>query len=81
MQEDKPIDQKRYLKIIPKPKTGTRTVLLTKPGQGLPLFSGEGNVDMVCGKCSVVLVHAIIEGQIRNIVLQCPVCRFYNEIP
>lgn len=71
----------KKLKIIPKPQEGTRTVLVTKAGAGLTFFGDEGDLNLVCGNCGAILCEKMKEGQIRNIVLQCPICRLYNDIP
>lgn len=68
----------RKLKTIPEPKPNTRTVFIA---QVLPIIKGVGNLNLLCGNCSAVLVKGIDEGHIRNIVVQCPICKFYNEIP
>lgn len=68
----------RKLKIIPKPEPKTRTVFT---GKVLPFIKGVGNINLLCGNCNAILVKGINEGQIRNIVIQCPICKFYNEIP
>lgn len=68
----------RKLQIIPKPKLGTRTVFT---GKVLPFIKGGGDLNLLCGNCNAILVKGINEGQIRNIVIQCPICKFYNEIP
>lgn len=70
--------RKVKLKIIPKPEPNTRTVFVTTV---LPVIKGVGNVDLICGNCKAVLIDGINKGQISNIVIQCPICKFYNEIP
>lgn len=68
------------LKVIPVPIAGTRTVFVI---QGLfPAFKGEGETDLVCGHCGHVLVEGIgSDVVIKNIVVKCPKCENYNEIP
>lgn len=72
--------QKKKLEVIPKPKSGTRTVLEPKSNV-VPVIKGVGNLDLLCGSCGETLVDGIDEGQIRNIVIRCPKCGAYNEIP
>jgi hypothetical protein len=72
------INLDRKLKIIPEPKPNTRTVFV---GKVLPLIKGVGNLNLLCGNCNAKLIEGIDEGQIRNIVIQCPICKLYNEIP
>ena len=66
------------LKIIPKPKPKTRTIFISKV---LPVIKGPGKIVLVCGNCKAILADGIQKGQVRNIVIQCPICKFYNEIP
>jgi len=68
------------LKIIPEPEPETRTVLILK---GLsPAFRGQGNVDLTCGNCGQVLVEGAGSGfTISNVVIKCPKCGYFNEIP
>ena len=70
--------KKIMLKIIPEPKPNTRTVFT---GKVLPFIKGVGNVDLLCGNCKAVLMEGIDDGQVTNIVIRCPICRFHNEIP
>ena len=35
----------------------------------------------ICGICRTMLVENIVHGQVGNIVLKCPKCGAYNEIP
>lgn len=71
---------KVQLRTIPEPSEGTRTVLELK---GLfPAFKGKGETDIVCGHCGQVLIEGIGgEAVIKNIVIKCPNCGNYNEIP
>ena len=71
----------KILRIIPKPKADSVTLLLPKKGETLPLIKFDGDLNLLCGKCSEILVEGLIEGeQIMNVVVRCPVCRSYNEI-
>jgi phage FluMu protein Com len=71
---------KVQLKTIPAPAEGTRTVFVV---QGkFPVFKGQGNTDLVCGHCGQVLVEGMGgDAIIKNIVIKCPNCENYNEIP
>ncbi len=42
---------------------------------------GAGNTTFVCGRCRTVLIENAYHGQFRNIVIQCPKCDSYNDIP
>lgn len=70
--------KKIELKIIPEPKPGTRTVIVAKV---LPAFKGSGPIDLICGNCKAVIAEGIGHGQIANMVIQCPICKLYNDIP
>lgn len=72
--------EKRILKVIKRPKRKKRAVLSTKKGIRTPVINGLGDLDLLCGKCFTLLVEGINEGQIQNVVLQCPKCRAFNEI-
>lgn len=68
------------LSVIPEPAEGTRTVFVIQ-GQ-FPAFSGKGETDLVCGHCGQVLVEGIgADAVIKNVVVKCPKCGDYNEIP
>jgi len=69
------------LRVVPKPKPKTRAVLEPKIGEVLPIIEGHGNLNLLCGNCGAVLIKGINEGQIRNMVIHCPICRYYNDIP
>jgi DNA-directed RNA polymerase subunit RPC12/RpoP len=69
------------LRIILKPKPQTRAVLEPKVGEILPVIKGNGSLNLLCGNCGAVLVEGINEGQIRNMVIHCPICRYYNDVP
>ena len=77
----KPRKRRVVLRTIPKPESGTRTVLDPKIGEVLPVIKGAGDIDLLCGNCKAILVEGISQGQIRNIVIHCPICRFYNNVP
>ena len=72
----------KKLKIIPKPKPDSATLLLPKKGEVLPLIKLDGHLNLLCGKCSEILVEGLNEeeDQIMNVIVRCPVCRSYNEI-
>jgi len=68
------------LSVIPEPKPNTRTVLI--PKGDFPVLRGEGNLDLICGKCGQILVESAGRGiWLKNFVIQCPKCKSFNEIP
>ena len=44
----------------------------------LPLYKGEGQSDLTCGRCGAVLL-AGIDGNIGKICVVCPACNALNE--
>jgi DNA-directed RNA polymerase subunit RPC12/RpoP len=72
------VDKK--LKIIPRPQPDSVTLLLPKPNEALPLIKCDADVNLLCGNCGARLVEGIIEDEIKNIVIRCPVCKQYNQI-
>ena len=71
----------KKLKIIPKPKPNTRTVIIPKRGKVETAFKGVGNLNLLCGNCNSKLAKNIAEGQIANMVIKCAICGLYNNIP
>lgn len=69
----------RKLQVIPKPAEGTRSVLAKAPPDPL-LFQGEGDLNLLCGKCGAILAKGVHEGTLINLVLQCNQCGTYNEV-
>jgi hypothetical protein len=70
----------RKLKIIPQPQPDTITLLIPKPQEALPLIKCDADLNLVCGNCGVILVEGIMENEIKNIAIRCPICKQYNEI-
>jgi hypothetical protein len=68
------------LKIIPKPLDGTRSVLHSV-NPDLPFIKGDGFDSYLCGKCGHILADQIEEGQLHNLVFECPKCNEYNDLP
>lgn len=65
------------MKLIKQSEIGNRPVLQPAPYLDA-LVKGEGDTDYVCNNCGKVLFEAIIEGQIIEIVVKCPVCGEFN---
>lgn len=66
------------MKVVPKPKKGTGTVIAKKTKE--PYFKDEGKDNYVCGKCGHILIADWGEGEIEGICLRCPICESYNII-
>lgn len=70
------------LPVIPEPENGTRSVLVRPPGGELtPFIRSDGPANLLCGNCSLTLVKGVDAGQITNLVLKCPQCGSFNDIP
>jgi hypothetical protein len=69
------------LRTISKVATNTRTILDPKTAEALPIMKGKGDINLLCGNCGAVLVQGIYRGQIRHIVIHCPICDFFNDVP
>ena len=72
-------------KIVSKPERNTKTVIGGGENYGeRPLFVGQGTGfrRYSCGHCKLILVDNVGENiGLVNIVLKCPGCQSYNELP
>ena len=72
-------------KIVPKPERNTKTIIGGGENYGeRPLFVGQGTGfrRYSCGNCKLILVDNVCENiGLVNIVLKCPGCQSYNELP
>jgi phage FluMu protein Com len=72
-------------KTVPKPEKNTKTVIGGGENYGeRPLFVGQGTGfrRYSCGHCKLILVDNVGENiGLVNIVLKCPGCQSYNELP
>jgi hypothetical protein len=71
------------LPIIKVPEEKTRSVFTrgTVPANKTePFFTDEGDTDLICGQCGLLLAQGIGARQIQNIVLHCPACGAYNNV-
>ena len=72
-------------KIVPKPERNTKTISGGGENYGeRPLFVGQGTGfrRYSCGHCKLILVDNVGENiGLVNIVLKCPGCQSYNELP
>ena len=70
--------------VIAEPAAGTRTVLLQGGADDgadcRPMFTGEADVDQLCGGCGRILVEGIPLGQLRSTVLRCGRCGAFNDV-
>jgi uncharacterized Zn finger protein (UPF0148 family) len=69
------------LRTISKISTNERTILDPKTAEALPIMKGKGDINLLCGNCGAVLVKGIYRGQIRRIVIYCPVCDCFSNVP
>ncbi len=72
-------------KIVAKPEINTKTIIGGGENYGeRPLFVGQGTGvrRYSCGKCKLVLIDNFGDNvRLVNIVLKCPGCQSYNELP
>lgn len=66
------------LRTVPyRPNPARATIIECRPGFVGPYFRGEGDDNMVCGKCGHVLVQGIVVAFL-TLYLCCPQCGIYN---
>lgn len=46
-----------------------------------PFITGNGDTTYACGQCNRVLLKDVSLGQFQNMVIHCPSCGDYAEIP
>ncbi len=74
------LNQTFPMKVIRKPKRGTKGVLRhTNPTSNSVFLTGDGKVDLVCGNCGAVLIKSSFPCAAPVPVLLCPICNRYNE--
>jgi hypothetical protein len=66
------------LKIVPPPKAG-EAVLRKKTKDITPFFSAAGEMKWVCGSCRHVLAKGMTDGELKAMILKCPLCGSYNQ--
>ena len=70
------------LPVIPEPAHGTRSIFVQPVSdRPHPFFRGSGPAGLLCGQCTFKLAQGLGAGQIQNLVLKCPKCESYNDIP
>jgi phage FluMu protein Com len=67
------------LKIIEEPKPNSRAIFIS--GNKITFFTGEGNINHLCRNCNYVLNERVWTRSLSNIVIKCPVCDSFNEVP
>jgi DNA-directed RNA polymerase subunit RPC12/RpoP len=66
------------LEIVPGGSDGAAPA---RESRAAPIWRGNGEVDYICGHCEAVLAEKMHLGQIKNLVLQCPMCGKHNKFP
>ncbi len=66
------------MKVIPKPKEGTASVLVMTRKK--PVIKGVGEDNYLFGKYKFIICESISHGQIIDIVLKCPDWESYKTI-
>ena len=73
--------RKTILKVIPEPDALTRSVIHGTSDQVPPFFTGTGNLDYLCGRCGSLLAQRVWSLSMSDIVLHCPFCKSFNDLP
>jgi hypothetical protein len=68
------------LTLASKPESNARIVLDPKLAEVLPIIKGNGDINLLCGKCGTLLIEGIFGGRIKDIIIHCPKCDSYNNI-
>lgn len=69
------------LSVIPQANGAGRAIVHGTGTKVPPLFLGDGNLDLLCGKCQALLAQSTWHPCISNIIVDCPSCHAYNEVP
>jgi predicted RNA-binding Zn-ribbon protein involved in translation (DUF1610 family) len=67
------------MQVIPEPKPGTASVLVTDRPAPFVFIRGPGSANFLCGACQSVLVEGMERGQITEVVFKCPKCGSFNR--
>ena len=73
--------RKTVPKVIPEPEALTRSVIHGTSNQIPPFFTGTGNLDYSCGRCGALLAQRVWSLSMSDIVLHCPSCKSFNDLP
>jgi hypothetical protein len=46
----------------------------------LPAIRGQGTVDYLCAGCGAVVCESLDEGQVQNLVFECPECHAFSRV-
>lgn len=69
----------KTLRIIPRPAANTRTVVMKAAA---PVITGRGGSTAYrCGGCRLTLVKGIQKARVINVVIRCPGCGSFNDVP
>ena len=66
------------LRIIAAPKRGGPWF---RDPNAAPLYSGEGDVDYLCGTCGDVVARSMEPGRLNGIEVTCRACDSINKFP
>ncbi len=67
------------LKVIQPPKDGDKVIFKTNDKDAL--VKGIELESYVCGNCEFVLAENVIPLNYHGIIMQCPSCKAYNDLP
>jgi hypothetical protein len=63
-------------KVIPEPLPGTKTIIAPKT---MPAYKSSGDIDVLCGACSTVIVKGMTPNQAQDVAIKCS-CGNFNEL-
>jgi hypothetical protein len=67
------------LKVIPEPPPKSRVVTEAYSGEEVEEDNNADRVNYLCGNCNSIIAKNVIEGSMKEQVVQCNVCNSYNE--
>ncbi len=68
------------LPVVPPPAVDDAAVFVAGAGFMGPFFRGSGPIDLLCGRCRLLLGERLEPGQTENLVLRCPRCQAHNAL-
>jgi len=69
-----------FLRVVTIPDLDRRPVVRGSRATIGPLFFSYGQVNLLCGECSFLLIKGILRSAaLMDAVIECPSCGAYNE--
>jgi uncharacterized C2H2 Zn-finger protein len=71
---------RRRLVVVPDSEIGDQAIRESTRPPGEAMVAYDGNTDLYCGRCNVLLAFGTHEGvPFGNMLLRCPSCRAVND--